>query len=208
MTRRLAVALLLWSLYLALYCVYRERVIELTRQEFVKGVGLGTDLSSHWSLFDAPRYVMVVAVTVLFVYFLCTLTSLFFRRFLLSVTGPIVLFFLPPSERREYLKAVIEVAYYSAIWGALVLPALIMAGTYLESYAPWWGWKVPIAPTTSATPLLVLVVGVIYHLSRHTFSRVTFPGRGLCRGCGYSLCGNVSGVCPECGVKMKTGKRK
>ncbi|MHC4092819.1 MAG: hypothetical protein ACYSVY_21515, partial [Planctomycetota bacterium] len=26
------------------------------------------------------------------------------------------------------------------------------------------------------------------------------PPKGHCRGCGYNLRGNVSGVCPECGV--------
>jgi len=29
---------------------------------------------------------------------------------------------------------------------------------------------------------------------------------GLCAGCGYSLTGNVSGVCPECGTKIGRGK--
>jgi len=28
-------------------------------------------------------------------------------------------------------------------------------------------------------------------------------GRGLCRHCGYDLTGNVSGVCPECGVPAR-----
>ena len=28
--------------------------------------------------------------------------------------------------------------------------------------------------------------------------------RNLCFGCGYSLRGNVSGVCPECGTAAKT----
>jgi hypothetical protein len=26
---------------------------------------------------------------------------------------------------------------------------------------------------------------------------------GLCQNCGYDLTGNVSGVCPECGGKVK-----
>lgn len=28
------------------------------------------------------------------------------------------------------------------------------------------------------------------------------PPRGYCKRCGYSLIGNISGVCPECGTKM------
>ena len=28
------------------------------------------------------------------------------------------------------------------------------------------------------------------------------PRPGVCRRCGYSLTGNVSGVCPECGAKF------
>jgi hypothetical protein len=36
---------------------------------------------------------------------------------------------------------------------------------------------------------------------------ITCRGReyppGYCRACGYNLTGNVSGVCPECGTKIK-----
>jgi hypothetical protein len=28
------------------------------------------------------------------------------------------------------------------------------------------------------------------------------PPAGICRHCGYSLTGNVSGVCPECGTRV------
>jgi hypothetical protein len=29
------------------------------------------------------------------------------------------------------------------------------------------------------------------------------PPEGLCQKCGYNLTGNVSGMCPECGTKIK-----
>lgn len=28
------------------------------------------------------------------------------------------------------------------------------------------------------------------------------PAKGMCQSCGYNLTGNVSGVCPECGVAI------
>jgi hypothetical protein len=34
------------------------------------------------------------------------------------------------------------------------------------------------------------------------------PRRGLCKTCGYSLRGNQSGRCPECGAHLSTGGRQ
>jgi hypothetical protein len=48
---------------------------------------------------------------------------------------------------------------------------------------PLW---LPLVLTGSAT-------GLLFHLDRR-------PPRDCCQRCGYSLCGNVSGVCPECGT--------
>ena len=41
-------------------------------------------------------------------------------------------------------------------------------------------------------------LGILIWRRRHRRSR-----RGLCLNCGYSLTGNVSDACPECGAEVK-----
>lgn len=43
-------------------------------------------------------------------------------------------------------------------------------------------------------------------LVRRTLRRAYRKRRGLCLTCGYDLTGNVSGVCPECGVATKSDR--
>ncbi len=42
----------------------------------------------------------------------------------------------------------------------------------------------------------------LWHRDRRLFSSP--PDHLFCRGCGYDLTGNLSGVCPECGDKVHT----
>ena len=49
----------------------------------------------------------------------------------------------------------------------------------------------------------VIAIACIVDYRRHRRIRDREKG-GLCLQCGYSLAGNVSGVCPECG--MRAGK--
>jgi len=94
---------------------------------------------------------------------------------------------------------------------------------YPEEEGPFWVWEVPIwqafhygkgdlgkpkaywelsFPTWSAIaslatyPAITLVRGPLLRRRRRR-------KRGLCLRCGYSLEGNVTGVCPECGTGMQ-----
>ena len=53
-------------------------------------------------------------------------------------------------------------------------------------------------------PLVVLLAltATLFYLDR----RRVPPGH--CRNCGYNLTGNVSGICPECGTKVKNAECK
>ena len=55
----------------------------------------------------------------------------------------------------------------------------------------WWVY-VPLWPFVL---LPALVAGWLWRRER-------LPGPGHCQRCGYNLRGNVSGVCPECGVTI------
>ena len=63
-----------------------------------------------------------------------------------------------------------------------------------------WGVCAPCwAPATlfAACPLAACV----------RLARRRRKNAGLCTACGYNLTGNVSGVCPECGVEIRGGKK-
>ena len=45
----------------------------------------------------------------------------------------------------------------------------------------------------------VLAAGPMYVMARAILRRHQGRRTGLCRGCGYNLTGNLSGICPECG---------
>ncbi len=77
------------------------------------------------------------------------------------------------------------------------------------AYVPWqmlpsidfsvpsqWRVRVPLHLS-----LLVLLPVVAYPLLPRTIRRYRLK-RGLCVGCGYDLTGNITGVCPECGVPI------
>ncbi|MCA9255207.1 MAG: hypothetical protein KDA33_06190 [Phycisphaerales bacterium] len=51
--------------------------------------------------------------------------------------------------------------------------------------------------------ILVVTVPPWFHLHRRARELRLRKRRGLCLACGYSLEGNVSGTCPECGVKAR-----
>ncbi|MDB5355283.1 MAG: hypothetical protein JWN24_1736 [Phycisphaerales bacterium] len=50
--------------------------------------------------------------------------------------------------------------------------------------------------------LVLLILPAIWLMGyRRSLIRL---GRGCCRGCGYDLTGNTSGVCPECGTRIES----
>ncbi|MHC4066868.1 MAG: hypothetical protein ACYSUI_20520 [Planctomycetota bacterium] len=51
---------------------------------------------------------------------------------------------------------------------------------------------------TYSTPLF----GALWATLFRRWCRRSRYAPGFCQGCGYDLTGNVSGVCPECGVAV------
>jgi hypothetical protein len=69
---------------------------------------------------------------------------------------------------------------------------------------PWYTtWHVPgetVHYVPMWTPCLVLTIATVWLWHRDRRSCIIKPGH--CGKCGYDLTGNVSGICPECGLKI------
>jgi predicted RNA-binding Zn-ribbon protein involved in translation (DUF1610 family) len=67
----------------------------------------------------------------------------------------------------------------------------------------------PVADVEVLPILAALILGSVVFLTTCQILRrrlpVVYP-LGHCLRCGYDLTGNVSGVCPECGVKIASDK--
>lgn len=85
-------------------------------------------------------------------------------------------------------------------------PARVDAGPWL-----WWDhyvdqqrayttecWRLELRPWLFAMMFAVLPAWRGLHIAR----RLSARREGHCRACGYNLTGNVSGVCPECGMAV------
>lgn len=81
-------------------------------------------------------------------------------------------------------------------WIALLLTAVIYA----------WTW-VQIAPAEADLPpchmMPFLLASSVWTAYEFLWRKKSRP-RDRCQKCGYSLTGNVSGRCPECGKKTET----
>ena len=64
----------------------------------------------------------------------------------------------------------------------------------------------PLAPgsITRTTIPVWFSLAIVACLTTFLWYRDRRPPRGHCQACGYSLTGNVSGVCPECGAAIKS----
>lgn len=58
----------------------------------------------------------------------------------------------------------------------------------------------PILLTFGTTFVGAVTAGFVVRMAR----KASHPA-GCCKGCGYNLTGNVSGVCPECGLAVQGG---
>ncbi len=65
-----------------------------------------------------------------------------------------------------------------------------------------WRWVHAIVPVWIVTGVLLFPSGLAY--LRGPVRRGLRARRNHCVGCGYSLAGNLSGVCPECGAAHPT----
>jgi hypothetical protein len=64
---------------------------------------------------------------------------------------------------------------------------------------PWQGLRIPL--------WMFLVVAAVPTMTLW-YTDWRAGRRGLCRYCGYDLTGNVSGVCPECGIPSKPDRSR
>ncbi len=102
--------------------------------------------------------------------------------------------------------------YFPAASAILMAAPLYLLGSVVVSYgARAWiasalciaalGW-LQVLPLGEAFTLTYVLVPPVSALAASIWgrrrSKLPIPGR--CRGCGYNLTGNVSGVCPECGL--------
>lgn len=95
-------------------------------------------------------------------------------------------------------------AIFITIWAAALIAngLLLIVGWRLEVwFAPWRHRFAEAWPIYGLT--LVPALGVIAALVNlyAILRRRNEPPPGACRSCGYSMTGNVSGVCPECGTQ-------
>lgn len=96
-----------------------------------------------------------------------------------------------------------EVSYAERVLNRLLTPR---ETEHVQATTPWsYRFDAPIY-----APLIVLVaILLVMPRSAGPFRRWRRRRRNLCVGCGYSLEGNLSGVCPECGlerVQLKSEK--
>jgi len=96
-----------------------------------------------------------------------------------------------------------EAAEWSIDWGSLAQVQLV-PHVVPERGSRWI--------CRAALPALLLVAGAypLFWISRRTFSvlrKRRRERRGRCLSCGYSLTGNTSGICPECGTPNTPGSQ-
>jgi hypothetical protein len=115
-----------------------------------------------------------------------------------------------PRKKTRFRPVTVGVIVHGLIVACLSLCVLSLGGRIIapelhDSYPP------PSAELETRRVLLgaaivasALVIGLLAVLRRlKSGEQVNHP---LCRKCGYSLTGNVSGVCPECGAEARSGQ--
>ena len=93
--------------------------------------------------------------------------------------------------------------------GAFVLVGLAQLAGWValvawgRSAARWDDWWMRLG-----TAAAYAGIGLLFFLgARRQRARYWRAAQGRCLACGYLLIGNVSGVCPECGVAVQPGAR-
>jgi len=100
-----------------------------------------------------------------------------------------------PSRRKALFQWAAAIV---AIWEVTVLLALNVATS-----SPKPMWLILVALTTGPALLALMLVPYL-----RWGEREHRRAAGLCLACGYSLQGNVSGQCPECGAVIASGPRR
>lgn len=127
---------------------------------------------------------------------------------LLALVGQFLPFFLPSSFRSP-VAILLMLLYLLVYVGMIVGVVLILVAKRSHLLVTILCGLLMIAPCGNLFVLILVNLGVTRTLRRAGL-RVGFMGvpdeevervldPNLCTGCGYSLTGNVSGICPECG---------
>ena len=109
---------------------------------------------------------------------------------------------LPDAERRQVWERAGRRAFrrpvvWLAVLGqaAVVLVGSLAVAPMIRSGVPIW--VSALAASAIGAGATLALVQVALHAARQYLFRELL---GRCRGCGYDLTGNASGVCPECGT--------
>jgi hypothetical protein len=98
-----------------------------------------------------------------------------------------------PIWMLESLLAIVGASFLASI----AATALVWIGCYtFNSFSDPFAAIALVVGPCYAMPVAILV-GVIAHV---LWRKYRTPGR--CTGCGYDLTGNISGICPECGLPV------
>lgn len=129
-----------------------------------------------------------------------------------AVACMIVFMLLVSSDFRQY-------GYLGSSRFFVVMQGKVLAGGKQEpAVVKGWFLEDPVTPNgvlaTIYSPgskhLVVISLGWLFcvlGIVSLTASRLSRrPRRGHCRKCDYDLTGNTSGICPECGTKIGTGR--
>jgi hypothetical protein len=104
----------------------------------------------------------------------------------LSLDRGALFFSTRPSERPAGLSINVANASWRAMFNAFPAADVTMRGLHWRGWLPLW---IPLA-------LVALPTFVLWWLERRPYPA------GRCQQCRYDLTGNMTGVCPECGVAV------
>ncbi|MFN0137067.1 MAG: hypothetical protein ACKVS9_13230 [Phycisphaerae bacterium] len=97
----------------------------------------------------------------------------------------------PFSLARLSFMSVIPATY---IWVSMAASS-VARGVRLDEQFVYYAMSLSVFYTVGCTPLAAAGGWMSW-----MFRKRAHPGH--CRNCDYNLCGNVSGICPECGVSI------
>ena len=104
---------------------------------------------------------------------------------------------VPARVRRLFGIAALSIA---VILAALALHSMSMHDR-AQAAPTWVRWGIDAC----AAALLCIVI-IFIEYDRRLHRQQSRALRGQCLNCGYSLTGNVSGVCPECGTTVEAAE--
>src|SRR4051794_36987725 len=106
---------------------------------------------------------------------------------------------LSPARRTKPMLAgrILLVAAVVGAWTLGFIWHFFIVDTFSPPLPPVAATSIYVAAIGLATAMTVMAISEIRQMERVRRSR-----GGACLSCGYSLEGNVSGVCPECGTPV------